>query len=91
MFYQGSGIDDALIARLEIPPVAVTNLAAQIDAIQGHEASASETMAKGHPWWNEDSLTTKTHRKLQVGSDYLELMLGEEDGKWTLLVKWFAT
>lgn len=89
MFYQGSGIDDALIAKLEIPRAAAANLAAQIESIQGQPASVSETMAEGHPWWNQDSLVVKTHRKLQVGADYLELILGEDGEKWILLVKWF--
>lgn len=91
MVYRGSGIDPALIAKLEIPPESASNLVFQISSIQGKsKASASETLTRGHSWWTEKSLTVEIHKKLILGSEYLELIFGKEEGKWILLVKWFT-
>jgi len=90
MFYQGSGIDDSLIAKLQIPEGKVTQLKDAIAAVNGSEGSASESMADGHNWWNEAQLEVDVHRKLNVGGDYLELILGQVSGEWILLVKWFS-
>jgi hypothetical protein len=91
LVYHGADIDDALVAKLEVPREAVTNLLAQIAAVPGTKASASETLAAGHSWWTEAALKVAAHRKLNLGSEYLELILGEEGSQWVLLVKWFST
>lgn len=91
MFYQGSGIDDALIAKLQIPGDRAADVAEAISAIEGSQGSASESLAQGHAWWNEEQLQVKIHRSLNVDSDFLEIILGQSDGEWILLVKWFST
>lgn len=91
MFYQGSGIDDAFVARIQIPEKAVANVTLQIDKLPGKSAHASEDLTKGLTWWNQKSMQIQTQRRLNIGSDYLEVILGEEDNAWILLVKWFST
>lgn len=91
MFYQGSGIDDALIAKLEIPEEKVLTIMNEIEMIKGTEGVASESIAVGHDWWSENMMNIKLHRKLNVRSDYLEMILGQEEDNWILLLKWVST
>jgi hypothetical protein len=91
MVYLGSGIDDALIAKLQIPASHAFQLTTQIKALSGRTTSAIESLAQGKAWWNQDALDIKVHRQLDVKNDYLEVILGQEGSTWILLVKWFST
>jgi len=91
MFYQGSGIDDALIAKLKIPEDQVTSLANAIYGLNATEGAASTSLSEGYAWWNEGELKVKVHRSLNLNSEYLELILGQVGGDWILLVKWLST
>lgn len=91
MFYQGSGIDDALIAKLRIPEPKVPELKDAISAVKGTKGSGSASFVDDYDWWTESQMDVNIHRKLNVKSDYLELILGQVDRQWILLVKWFST
>jgi hypothetical protein len=91
MFYQGSGIDDAFVAKIQIPQENVMAVAQQIEHLSGTSASASESLTNGLTWWNPESMTIKTQRELRIDSDFLRVILGQEKNAWILLVQWIST
>lgn len=91
MYFQGSGIDDAFVAKIQIPQEDAMVVAQQIEHLSGTSAAASESLANGLIWWNPESMKIKIQRELRVNSDFLQVILGEEDNAWFLLVKWIST
>ncbi len=91
MFYQGSGIDDAFVAKIQIPQEDVMAVAQQIEHIAGTSAAAAESLTNGLTWWNPESMKIKIQLELRIDSDYLQVILGEEGNAWILLVKWIST
>ena len=91
MFYQGSGIDDAFVAKVQIPQQDVMAVAQQIEHLAGTSAAASESLTNSLTWWNPESMKIKIQRELRIDSDFLQVILGEENNAWFLLVKWIST
>ncbi len=87
MVYQGDTIDPSFIAKIQIPADGVDALAEQITQFEHDSVEVMSGITSHRPWWDVDALDVRVHRKVD-GIDYVELILGEADGKWFLLVMW---
>jgi hypothetical protein len=91
-YYLGSGIDDALAAKIAIP-------ADQKDAFlqneifqKGSKNAPNIQIGKPKAWWKIDSLTDRTDRTLQLPqARFVECTLGVEDGKLVVYISWIST
>lgn len=92
LFYQGSGIDDALVAKIQIPASDIPALTSQIEALANHSDTASLSFPEAATWWRPDQLKVKVHREIRTNADtYAQFTLGEADGQWYLYIQWFQT
>lgn len=90
--YFGSGIDDSLAIKVEIP-------SAQKDAFLKNEVFQKGSTEAPHlqigrskAWWKLSTLEDVTHRKLVLpNARVVECTLGVEDGKLVVYISWIST
>lgn len=90
MYCWESGIDPAMIAKVEIPAEAVPKLAGQIETLQSSDYSIASP-PKDHAWWNPSAMKIRIQRSVFESGRGLRIILGEENGRWMLLVWWHTT
>lgn len=91
-YYLGSGIDDALAAKVAIP-ADKKNAFLQNEVFQKGSTNAPNIqIGKPKAWWKIDSLTDRADRTLQLPqARFVECTLGIEDGKLIVYVSWIST
>jgi hypothetical protein len=91
-FYQGSGIDDALAAKIEIPEVGIADFMKNAVFTEGESAKPSIQIGAGKRWWNLDALTDRVDRKQNLPSaQFLEVTCGREGEAFVVYVSWMTT
>lgn len=91
-FYQGSGIDDALAAKIEIPESKLeefkTNpvFQSESDSLLGLRAGS------GKPWWRIEALSDRIDRQQELPMGrYLAISLGKEGDHFYVYLSWITT
>lgn len=90
-YYLGSGIDDALAAKLVIPQDKKDTFLQNEIFQKGSTNSPNIQIGKLKPWWKINDLTDRTDRTIQLPqSRFVECTLGSETGKWVVYVSWIS-
>src|SRR5689334_6902450 len=91
-YYLGSGIDDALAAKVAIP-ADQKHAFIQNEVFQkGSTNAATIQVGKPKAWWKIESLTERADRTLQLPqARFVECTLGIEDGKLVVYLSWIST
>jgi hypothetical protein len=87
MFYQGSTLDPAFVAQIEIPASAADELASRIKKIR-EAGTISESLSKKVTWWNPAVGAVLVDRQSDPNGDYLHLVLSREKERVVLYVEW---
>ncbi|HEX7260878.1 MAG TPA: hypothetical protein VF258_03605 [Luteolibacter sp.] len=91
-YYQGSGIDDALAAKIIIPATGIDDFKSNAVMATGTESKATMEIGRGKPWWNPDSLTDRVDRKMDLpNARFLEVTCGQEGSDFVVYLSWAAT
>jgi hypothetical protein len=91
-FYLGSGIDDALAAKIMIPDTAVKEFNTNPVFTTGTDSKANIEIGRGKPWWKIGSLTDRIDRTLNLpNARFLEVTCGRENGVFVVYVSWITT
>jgi len=88
MFYEGSQIDPAFVAKIEIPASSGESFAKQLDQIPVGEMHVSNPLSEKIPWWKPSKAATKSERQFMLNSAYVHVLLCNEDGRWILYLEW---
>ena len=88
MFYEGSQIDPAFVAKIEIPAASQESLAKQIDQIPIGDVHVSNPLSEKTAWWKPSKAATKSERQFMLNSAYVHVLLCNEDGRWILYLEW---
>lgn len=90
--YRGSGIDDALAARVQIPESQKDEFMAQAVFTNGENVTPYIQIGKGKPWWNLDALVNRTDRSMNLpNAQFLEISLGHEGDDLVVYISWMST
>ena len=88
----GSGIDDALIAKVAIPTDKKEEFLQNEIFQQGSTETPYIQIGKQKSWWKIESLMDRTNRILQLpNARFVRCTLGVEDGKWVAYISWHET
>lgn len=91
-YYQGSGIDDALAAKVQIPADRVSELILNPVFSTGSNSKPSIQIGKSKTWWKIDGLTDRVDRTLNLPkARFLEVTLGKEGSDTVLYLSWITT
>ncbi|SHK44236.1 hypothetical protein SAMN02745181_3829 [Rubritalea squalenifaciens DSM 18772] len=90
-FYLGSGIDDALVAKVQIPDDQVeaflSNSVFQVGSEEGGPLNGL-----GKAWWDPSSLTERVDRRQELpNAQFLELSCGREKGQFVVYIGWMTS
>lgn len=89
--YLGSGIDDALSAKIVIPPNARSEFLQNEIFQKGDTNAPTFQIGNSKAWWKMDALSERIDRSLQLGHGRsVECTLGVEDGKLVAYVSWIT-
>jgi len=88
-FYQGDAIDPSLAAKIEIPKVSreelLTNDVFKLGQSEGINIHGGAT----EEWWHPETLSSRLHFIQELPkSCILECIVGDENGKLILYLKW---
>lgn len=90
--YMGSGIDDALAAKIIIPQDRRAEFLTNVVFEQGDDEVPHIRIGSGRPWWKLDQITDRVDRTLDLpNAEYLECTLGTEDGQTVVYISWMST
>jgi len=91
-YYLGSGIDDALAAKIMIPNTEIEEFKSNTVMTTGTDSKASIQIGRGKPWWKIDSLTDRIDRKLDLpNARFLEVTCGREETDFIVYLSWITT
>jgi predicted small secreted protein len=91
-YYLGSGIDDALAAKVMIPDEEVDEFKSNTVMTTETDSKASIQIGRGKPWWKIDELTDRIDRKLDLPSArFLEITCGREGSDFVVYLSWITT
>lgn len=93
MYYHGSALKPALLAKIQIPPKSAEALADRVRRITYHEVSGTESSTNKWSWWTPMKQDVIVNRQF-IGPDaaFVHLILCKEkdSGHWILYVEWAA-
>lgn len=91
-YYLGSGIDDALAAKIMIPNTEIEEFKSNTVMTTGTDSKASIQIGRGKPWWKIDSLTDRIDRKLDLpNARFLEVTCSREGTDFVVYLSWITT
>jgi hypothetical protein len=91
-YYLGSGIDDALAAKVMIPDAKIDEFKSNTVMTTGTDSKASIQIGRGKPWWKIDGLTERIDRKLDLpNARFLEITCGREGSAFVVYLSWITT
>ena len=91
-YYLGSGIDDALAAKVMIPDHEVYEFKSNTAMTTGADSKASIQIGRSKPWWKIDGLADRIDRKLDLpDARFLELTCGREGSDFVVYLSWITT
>ncbi len=91
-YYLGSGIDDALAAKVAIPADKKDAFLQNEIFQKGSTNAPNVQIGKPKAWWKIDALTDRTDRTLGLPkARFVECTLGVEDGKMVVYISWIST
>lgn len=91
-YYLGSGIDDALAAKVAIPADRRDAFLENAIFQNGKSETPSIQIGKPKAWWRIELLTNRADRALELPHGcYVECTLGIEDGKSVVYISWMST
>lgn len=92
LYYHGWGIDDAFVAKIQIPTPDVPALTSQLEALPNRSSSTSLSFSEAASWWPPGKLKTPVHRTIWTTKGAsAQFTLGEIEGQWYLYIQWFQT
>ena len=90
--YLGSGIDDALAAKIAIPESEKDAFLQNAVFQTGSTEAPSIQMGKSKAWWKLDALADRVDRTLKLPQGrFVACTLGMEDGKLVAYISWVTT
>lgn len=88
----GSGIDDALAAKVAIPSDQKDAFLKNEVFTKGRREAPYIEIGKPKAWWGVDALADRTERTLKLPQGrFLECTFGLEDGQWVVYISWITT
>lgn len=91
-YYLGSGMDDALAAKVTIPADKKDAFLQNEIFQKGSTNAPNIQIGNSKAWWKLDTLTDRTDRILDLPqARYVECTLGVEDGKLVVYISWITT
>ena len=91
-YYQGSGIDDALSAKVAIPDAGIPEFNTNPVMTTGTDSKADMQIGRGKTWWKIDGLTERIDRKMELQNQrFLEVTCGREGNDFVVYVSWCTT
>lgn len=88
-YYRGSGIDDALAAKVEVPESGRSEFMSNAIFREGTEEKAGLQIGRGKSWWEIDHLTNRVDRKQTLpGNQLLEVSCGREGEAFVVYISW---
>jgi hypothetical protein len=90
--YFGSGIDDSLALKAEVPPEQKDTFLKNDAFLKGTAEPPHLQIGRGRAWWKLDTLKNAMHRKVELPKGrFAEISLGLEDGKLVAYISWICT
>jgi hypothetical protein len=88
LFYRGSSIDPAFLAKVEIP---FSELDAMANQINKHEQTGTidSTLMSRVTWWTPRASTVKSERRFLNDGDYVQAYVCKEDSTGIVYIAWF--
>jgi hypothetical protein len=91
-FYQGSGIDDALAAKVRIPNDAINEFKTTTVFSEGSDSKPTVQVGRSKAWWKVDGLSERIDRTKELpNARHLELSLGKEGEDFVVYLSWITT
>jgi hypothetical protein len=91
-YYIGSGIDDALAAKITVPADEIESFKANTVMTTGTDSKATIQIGRGKPWWKIDGLTDRTDRTIDLPNGrFLEVTCGQEGSDFVVYLSWITT
>jgi hypothetical protein len=91
-YYLGSGMDDALAAKVAIPADGKDAFLQNEIFQKGSTNAPNVQIGKSKAWWKIDALTDRTDRTLELPqARFVECTLGVEDGKLVVYISRIST
>ena len=91
-YYLGSGMDDALAAKVAIPAEKKDAFLQNEIFQKGSTNAPNIQIGKSKSWWKIDALSDRTDRTLDLPqARFVECTLGVEDGKLVVYISWIST
>ena len=92
LFYQGSGLDDALAAKVRIPRQGMEEFSGNTVFSEGEAAAPRMEAGKGKAWWKVRELEERIDRKQSLpDARFLEVSVGKEGEEMVVYLSWFST
>ena len=88
MFYQGSHIDPAFVAKIKIPQSSQESLSRQIEKIPNQAGSVSGSLTEKIIWWNPLKAKILIQKQYTVDMNYVRAILCQENEQLMLYVEW---
>jgi len=90
--YLGSGIDDALAAKVKIPASEVEEFKTNAVFTTGSASKVSIQIGRSKAWWRIDELTDRVDRTLKLpNATFLEVTCGKEGDDVIVYLSWITT
>ena len=88
MFYQGSKIDPAFVAKILIPSSGRDELIAHIEKIPNQDSNVNGSLAEKVTWWNPKNGKVRIERRSSPNGNYLRAILSQEKEQLVLYIEW---
>lgn len=88
MFYQGSGIDPAFVAKVHIPDSSREELASRLEEIRNKDGTVHGSLTEVVTWWTPPNGIIRVQRQFDRGGDYVRAILCQEDNQLVLYLEW---
>lgn len=85
--YEGAGLDDEVLARVQVPEAGVAGLRQQIQALENNDKPLWNAESE-QSWYNPERLTERTSDVSYDDGERREVSLGQLGGHWYLLLRW---
>ena len=91
-YFLGSGIDDALALKVEIPASKRDEFMQNGIFTQGRRDRPSMQLGNGKKWWTPQALGQVEGRTQELSPGrHAECLIGVEDGRWVAYICWYAS
>ena len=90
MFYQGSTLNPAFVAKIQIPVASGDELAGRLEKIQSQNATVSGALTSKVTWWNPSSGVMRVQRQFTPGGDHVLAILIQEKDRLVLYLEWMS-